>query len=896
MNVIKGTWGYRCEYCGIDVHKACIMKAMTSCECKHVGEPDASESTTDKQQLGSATKKLDEKPVRIQRNGSIFKVLNSNVSRLVGELFVNFQGLHLCTKQCQQEKNFHAKNIFEGDTYCRLIFEDVVHETSPVLKSADPMYHEKVCFKTRYRNSVFRIEIIDFNTDTCIGEVRITLFQLLQREADRFVRTDPMLKRLRSPLRRMSLADVVKDGSSDPDRELFEVHDPNRYILTVPASAAKNSGSEKKKIGFALLNAEYNEAKEDLLRIRLDEANLLVEREEKDVTVETLRNTVDRFSRVIRIFQWADMEYGNIISWKNKKKSAVCVLFFVYCCVFMDLEYAGAYIMFGILLYMLYQLHLRLEGSFVKRWIGYMDYDLEQINQLKLHRPLAELRVAVHEARLSEKTDELLMKSQSLLKDMTSAKLSFYVRIKFLPNDKKRTELGGGTVFIPSGYEETIVAWTHPVEKTRRPVWRNASVLESATVHPSSSTLASQFIAKHKNEFPFRNFNISWRHNSLICGCDRCIAYQGNALAAPVDAGIPGSGQLPDTCGIDHHAFYFPIPQACRKNFTGRDDLAPWRLFPGILQFDLCISLNGEAKETPDLIIASGSIPLRSARAKGNSTQEVVVPLSTSPSELTEAASSDPSTQSSEPEEHDQLLVRVEFRPPVANARDPTKPAVATVTDDEKKAQSLPLLQTLKAATVSLAERSLSEFICESLIEKETSSAVIGGHFLDAFWKIKDTLRNVQTEIGKACGTVASVENLLNWTHPWKTGVAFVVVLLGFIVFSFIRGRWLLLIFGLSEFGAAFLEDLPPSNHVRNMLWNFLSSVPTDQDLIEVYDAEREVYLKKQRGKKEREEEETLRLRHHALWTGTVSSKGESERHYKVSFCVMGVAAGPTSC
>lgn len=892
MNVIKAQWGYRCEYCGVDVHKACIMKAMTKCECKREAAP-AADATLEKDQISVTTKTSQLQSGYIKRNGMTFKVLNTNISRLVGELYVNFQGLHLCTKQCQQDKNFHAKNIFEGDTYCRLLFENAVHETSPVLKSADPMYHEKVCFKSRYRNSVFRIEIIDFNSDTCIGEMSITLFQLLQREADRFVRTDPILNKLREPLRRLTLLDDVKDAGTALQDELLNVHDRDRYVLTAPATSGKSNGTEKKKIGFALLNVEYVEVKEDLLRIRLDEDHLLLERELKDVTVDTLRNTVDRCSRVVRIFQWADMEYDNIISWKDKKKSTVCLVCFVFCCVFVNLEYIGAYIMFGILLYMLYQLHLRLEGSFIKRWIGYMDYDIEQIDHLKLHRPLAELRVAVHEAKLSEKTDELLLKSQSVLKDLASAKLSFYVRIKYLPNDKKPSELGGGTRFIPSGYDETIVAWTHPVEKSRHPVWRNASALDSTTAHPTASNFASQFIPKQRKEFPFRNFNISWRHNPSVCECKRCVSFRKSPATTSGNAAGELSEQRElshDACGIDHHAFYFPVLQACRKNFTGRDDLAPWRLFPGVLQFELCISLTGEAKETPDLIVSSGSIPLRDVRMQATSNEEILVPLSTLPSSLTEpesvlAAVNENETSApvsapiptKEAGEADHLRVRVEFKVPSQAA----EPQVKRGGIEENITAAIPLLQARKPKVASRAERSISELVYASLIEKE-ATAVIGGHFLDAFWKIKDTLRSVQNEIGTVCGTIACAENLLNWTHPWKTATAFVVVFIGMIVFSFIPGRWLILMFGMSEFGAGFIEDLPPSNHARNILCNFLSSVPTDQDLIDVYEAERELYLKRQRGQKEKEEEELLRLHHYALWTGTVTSKGESERSYKV--------------
>lgn len=916
VNVLKGAWGYRCEYCGVDVHKACIMKAMTRCECKRVArETDESEPQS------SIT--------RIQRHGVSFRVLNAAPgARLVGELFVMLQGLHVCTKQCQQETNLHAKNIFDGDTYCRLVFEDIVHETSPVLKSADPMYHERVCFQSRVRNSVFRIEVIDFNSDTCIGEMAITLFQLLQRDADRFVATDPVLRKLREPLRRLVLSreDQLHAVDCSSASALSDTHDSaaqdalarsgrdcDRYVLYAPASGG--SEKPKKPIGYALLHAEYVEAKRDLLRVRLDDDDLLLARELKDVTVESLRNTVDRFSRVVRTFQWLDMAYDNVISWKDKRTSAICLVVFVLACVGVDLEYAGAYVLCGVLVYMLYQLHLRLEGAFVQRWVGYMDYDTEQIDQLKLHRPLAALRVAVHDAVLTSATDALLLQSQSALKDAAAAaKLSLYVRIKYLPNDQKRrsdTQSSGllaGPRFIPSGYDETIVAWTHAVEKSRRPVWRHASANESSTssssaAHSTATTFAPQFVSKQRKEFPFRNLNISWRHCLASCACARCVAARAAASSRSRTVSYDSSSDTEPAAstatatehyasgGIDHHAFYFPVPQAVRKNFTNRDDLAPWRVFPGVLQFELCLSMSGDAKETPDAVVATGSIPLKDVRARASATQEVVVPLTMTPSGALERASGASASSAS-----DQLRVRVEFQVPSSSSSSSSLSTPSPSTRQSEHTAGSRRLSTDESAPLpastsvrlsrkphkaSRAERSVSELVCESLVAKETT-AVLGGHFLDAFWKIKDTLRNVQHSISTACGTVACVENLLNWTHPWKTATAFVAVSVGAVVFALIPGRWLLLAFGLSEFAAGFIEDLPPSNHARNIVSNFLSSLPTDQDLIDVYDAEREVYLTRQRSTKERDEAETLRLRHHALWVGAVLSKGENERSYKV--------------
>ncbi|EEY54081.1 uncharacterized protein PITG_19750 [Phytophthora infestans T30-4] len=811
MNALKNIWGYRCELCGIDVHKGCMMKATIQCECVA-------------QELLGADQEEKE------RGGINFRVLNDGVSRPSGELFVTFRGLHLCTKHCRDD--FHAKNIFEGDSYCRLNFDGIVHETSPVLKSADPMYMEHLCFKVRHPNSIFRIYVIDFNSDQCIAQLDVSLFQLLQREADKFIRTNSVLMKLQDPLRHLSLNNEANQAAiNDSWTALPILGDKDHYKLSPPPGSKQQLGEN---LGFVLIDLEYVEHKEDLLRVRVDNDSSLLEREEKEFSVESLRITIERFGRAVKLFQGIDAEYASVISWKNKKKSAVFFTAFVYGCVFADLEYALSYVFGGILLYMLYRLHLRLEGAYVARWVGYEEYERELEEAQKLYRPLADLHVAVHEAHLSEKTDSLLMESQSHLKDVSSSKLGFYVRIKYRPNDKKSET--GDMVLIPSGYDETTIAWTNVVGKSRKPTWRKSSLSSFGSIPPATI----------RKVLPFRNSNISWRHDPRTCKCDQCSAYQRN---------LKEEGHESVSCGVDHHAYYFPIPQASRKNFSGRDDLVPWSSFPGLLQFDLCISLSGEAKETPDLVAASATIPLHSLLKRGDNSK------------------------------NDYMLVRVEFRVPEGSKMLSSDKLLLNDTSERKELIPVQPAIARKKRPVSHVDRSFSEFVCESMVEKEKSK-IIGANLFDAFWKVKDTVRQLQNEIGRACGALACAENLLNWTHPWKTATALVVLAIMTLIFSVIRGRWAILLFGLTEFGAVFVDDAPTSKRVRKVLWNYLSSLPTDQDLIDLYGPERTVYMKQRKRQQEDDEETAVRLRYHALWIGNISSKLEGDHYAKTYFMV----------
>ncbi|KAF1794672.1 C2 domain [Phytophthora cactorum] len=139
--------------------------------------------------------------------------------------------------------------------------------TSPVLKSADPMYMEHLCFKVRHPNSTFRIDVIDFNSDQCIAQLSVSLFQLLQREADKFIRTNPILMNLRDPLRHLSLNNEGNQAAiNDSWAALPILDDKDHYKLSRLWSKLQ----------------PYVEHKEDLLRVRVDNDSSLLEREEKE--------------------------------------------------------------------------------------------------------------------------------------------------------------------------------------------------------------------------------------------------------------------------------------------------------------------------------------------------------------------------------------------------------------------------------------------------------------------------------------------------------------------------------------------------------------------------------------------------------------------------------------
>ncbi|CCI50388.1 unnamed protein product [Albugo candida] len=902
VNVLKGAWGYRCENCHADVHKGCLVKAAAKLPCRG---PSAGSNEQEPMEKDESSWNLSER--FCWRNGLKFRILNdhevppsesqaSSHNSCVGHLYVNLYSLHVCTKQCQPDVDFHIKNIYEGDTYCRLNFEDTMHETTPVLKTADPVFQERVCWKVRHRDAVLHIQAIDFNTDASFGEMSIDLFKLLQRKADKLMYRD-FNAAVSKILSRRKSSDQKSDDTNASNSVSLRSYkstgdDLERFDLRISSKALSTTPSSRKRIaGFLMAKFEYVESTRDLFRFRLPEETQLLEREEKECNVESLKATFDRFGRILRIFKWLDVEYARVISWKDKLRSSLWFGLFVILCIKVDLEYFGAYVFYGLIILLLYQLRFRLSHAYLDRWIGHLEYENDQINNLKMHRPLAALYLAVHGAQLTQRTEKAITEAlYALSKDASTAKRRLYVRMKYLPNDRAPYT---GTVFIPSEFEEALIGWTHAVEMSTSPIWRTKFIPPHLTA--STNTFASAFGSKTRNESPFRNLNVSWRHDPQECNCPRCRTYLEYKRKHSEDL----VDETPPTCGVDSHAFFFPVPQCRKKDSTGHANLVPWKSSPGLIQFELCMNTNGEIKETPEFIVAIGSIPLSYIATTSDRMHERTIPLN-----LLQQFE-DKSTQSESETAPSLSTLQIRVRLCELEAH-PTHTFASKYPNDRRNSVSLdtpsetspisyedssPLdINSSEKNTMTIhtrAKRAYSDYVCSALAQKDKfSHAVLGGQLVDTFYKMMDTMKTVQNQVGRACGTVACVENVFNWTHPWKTAVVCVIFLAAALIFSVIPGRWIVLLFGCSEFGAALLKDHPPSNRFRNMLWNFLSSIPTDKDLIKVYSNQREAYDQSREKEKQVEEMELMRMRHHALWIGYVHSKSDHERHYKRFFLV----------
>ncbi|ETW01571.1 hypothetical protein, variant 1 [Aphanomyces invadans] len=467
MSTIKTQWGYRCEGCGIDVHKGCMMLANTNLPCPRQDQDSSGSNNDNDDGIDDRSVLKRDRYVVSPKDGSsgyllVQPPLSANPLPSFGKLYVNVQGAHMCSKHCNAAENLHASNIFDGDTYCRLSVDGVRHESKEVYKSADPVYDDKSCFDITHRDTTLLLEVVDLTTNVPVGSMSVLLFELLQMDADEVMQSLPTPRFVHTSLH----------GST-----LF-----NRAKTTFPLKL------KSQVVGHVHVSLHYAEEKQKLLLYVPKQRMVLQGREEKDFSVETLKTNIDRLARVLALVPWLEQQYVAIITWKHPVQSGVILAWFTAACLFLNAEYLPASFFLVAIAYMLYTLWQRLTGAYLLKWVA---FDEDVMESSRLFRPVASLFVAVLEASYPPK-------------EMAPSSTAHYVfvRANYLPNDMDVNDSG----LVYSGGDEFVIGRTHAVRQTPHPTWRDGSNVVSHLTPPGLFRPNTP----PKKEHVFRNAHVSW--------------------------------------------------------------------------------------------------------------------------------------------------------------------------------------------------------------------------------------------------------------------------------------------------------------------------------------------------------------------------------------------------
>ncbi|XP_029108771.1 multiple C2 and transmembrane domain-containing protein 1-like isoform X2 [Scleropages formosus] len=102
--------------------------------------------------------------------------------------------------------------------------------------------------------------------------------------------------------------------------------------------------------------------------------------------------------------------------------------------------------------------------------------------------------------------------------------------------------------------------------------------------------------------------------------------------------------------------------------------------------------------------------------------------------------------------------------------------------------------------------------------------------FMDKLYAIQDVCISVQSALDEVASYGERIKNTFNWTVPFLSCLAIVVLSIGTVVIYFIPFRYIVLIWGVNKFTKK-LRD--PYNIDNNELLDFLSRVPSDVQVVQ---------------------------------------------------------------
>ena len=147
----------------------------------------------------------------------------------------------------------------------------------------------------------------------------------------------------------------------------------------------------------------------------------------------------------------------------------------------------------------------------------------------------------------------------------------------------------------------------------------------------------------------------------------------------------------------------------------------------------------------------------------------------------------------------------------------------------------VPQLSALASPSPEEQENSL---VLQSLLQdpKKPASSTIS-----VLWNMTDNVKYVQNLLNWLLDQIESVKNIFNWTSPSKTYPIYLAVVAIWLVTVVIPGRLLILTLGLYEFLFIFLP-IPEGRNNLIRFSNLIQSIPNDDDIAQIYDAEKKEY------------------------------------------------------
>jgi hypothetical protein len=175
--------------------------------------------------------------------------------------------------------------------------------TKHVYSSATPIFNVRWTIKMEHFRSAVVLHLMDARTHRSIASTRLSVFQLMQRDADRF------------------------EGWADAGVE--------KWPLLADADSTV--------VGYIAAKANFEEDSSGLFKGPLHDAP---EAPKEELSVQRLSAHIARFTAIFDLINMWFGEYDYLMSWKDPITTLLVLLIFLYCSIFVKAEYALSCVVF----------------------------------------------------------------------------------------------------------------------------------------------------------------------------------------------------------------------------------------------------------------------------------------------------------------------------------------------------------------------------------------------------------------------------------------------------------------------------------------------------------------------------------------------------------------------
>lgn len=571
----------------------------------------------------------------------------------------------------------------------------------------------------------------------------------------------------------------------------------------------------------------------------LDQPQACPSRSTPDFNIELIQLHISRIGTILSDLKsfFGGIQY--LLNWDEPALTGLLMIIFVFTCLRFNAEYIASLPLLFLIGIMMHLWNRRRSGKFEKRWVEKeRDARIQAEKKLeisyKIHRPCAKIKAMVTKGRN--------LRSRELgLPGSLNVSLTYDPLRLLTEKQKKDSSNLDGTSSFPHN-----VGVTHNSNITANPEWEK--IAESDESRRLKLRLSQSNVLKEESD-----------PDAVYSTWDKCLT------------------------------FTFPILQP----LTTANHIAlllPWKSSPSALVFQVRFDHLFNKIPVFDNILGEVSIPFVSImNFPTNSPRHFeiegwfeVKPVgsiqSTRLAEKSQTTSKAISgeTKKSTPKNEDIILNDI----PSIYLR------IKLTIPEEKSTVS----EIEKESSIVIAE----EMIRNAEISKNVKASVIGSSLntINTVRGLGGNLQGIQNQLGDILDVVEKIRNLLNWSSPQQSMLAFGVMSILWLVLFLVPARILILCAGLGIFIGNFYRKYgtnKPNQIVEEkdenaspipiLINNFFHSIPNDEDLRRVYywesRREGEIERKKHASKKR---SSRLRILWSTLWFGDVKIKNDGLR------------------